>query len=108
MKKNLEIPFKNWRGEPIYVKASGENGDEVLKPQLVSDELGALFFNVSGSDKIQVSGDEKLRLYRLACQIAKTPNEVDMSAEDIVLIKRLLEPTCSAGAYGQLVEILEG
>lgn len=108
MKKNLNIPFKSWKGEPIMLKAQDESGNEVLKPQLVSDELGALFFNVSGSDKIQVSGDEKLRLYRLATNIAQSPSEVDMSAEDIVLIKRILEPTCSAGAFGQIIEILEG
>lgn len=108
MKKNLVVPFKSWKGEPVMVKAQDENGSEVLKPQLISDELGALFFNVSGSDKVQVSGEEKLRLYRLATAIGKNPTEVDMTAEDIVLIKRILEPACSAGAYGQIVEILEG
>lgn len=108
MKKNLNVPFKNWKGEPVKMQAQDESGNMVMKDQLISDELGALFFQVTGSDTLQVSADEKLRLYRIACKIADNPSEVELVSEDIVLMKHILKKGCSAGAYGQIYDILEG
>jgi len=108
MKKDFNKPFLTLKGEPCKVQGVDENGNEVMKPQLISDELGALFFSATGSDKLPLSGEEKLRLAKIAQQMATHPSEVDVTSEDITLIKRILEPTCSAGAYLQVYNILEG
>ena len=108
MKKNLNVPFVNWKGETVTVKSQDENGNVVEKAQMVGEELGALCFNVFGNENLRVSGEEKLQLYRIATAIGKDPANVEMSAEDIVLLKRILEPALSAGAYGQVVGLLEG
>lgn len=108
MKKNFNVPFLTLKGEPCMVQGKDENGNEVEKPQLISEELGALFFSATGSNELPLSGDDKLRLAKVAQQMATHPDEVDVTSEDISLMKRVLERGCSAGAYLQIYNILEG
>ena len=60
------------------------------------------------NQSIQLSGEEKLRAYRVACKIGKNSENVDIEAEDIILIKKILCPVMAVGGYGQIVDLLEG
>ena len=108
MKKNFNVPFRNWKGEVIVSPVKNENGDEIYKQQIIGDIVGKVLFEVIDSQSMQLSGEEKLRAYRVACKIGKDAENVELESEDIVLIKKILCPVMAVGGYGQIVDLLEG
>ena len=52
--------------------------------------------------------EEKYRAYRIMQRIERDPEHVELSHEDAVLVKRITGEKLTAGAYGQLVDMLEG
>ena len=55
-----------------------------------------------------VSADDKMIAYRLNLKIIPATKEVEITTEEASLIKRLCEKTLVAGAYGQIVDLIEG
>lgn len=108
MTKNMNIPFKDWKGEDIEFATKNESGEVVKKKQMIGDTIARLLYEMCDSQQVQLSGEEKLQAYRIACKIGKDAEKVELSAEDIVLLKRLLSPVLSIGGYGQIVDLLEG
>ena len=108
MTKNMNIPFKDWKGEDIEFATKNESGEVVMKKQMVGDTIAKLLYEMCDSQQMRLSGEEKLQAYRIACRIGKDAEKVELSAEDIVLLKKLLAPVLSIGGYGQIVEVLEG
>lgn len=108
MTKNMNIPFKDWKGEDIEFATKNESGEVVNRKQMIGDTIAKLLYEMCDSQQMQLSGDEKLQAYRIACRIGKDASNVELSAEDIVLLKRLLLPVLSIGGYGQVIEVLEG
>lgn len=108
MTKNMNIPFKDWKGEEVEFAIKNERGEVVMKKQMVGDTIARLLYEMCDSQQMQLSGEEKLQAYRIACRIGKDATKVEMSAEDIVLLKKLLLHVLSIGGYGQVMEILEG
>lgn len=108
MTKNMNIPFKDWKGEDVVFTSQNENGEVVKNKQMLGDTIAKLLYEMFDSQQMQMSGDEKLQAYRIACRIGKDAEKVEMSAEDIVLMKKLLLPVLSIGGYGQIVDLLEG
>ena len=108
MKKNFNVPFRNWKVDVIVSSVKKEKGEEIYKPQIMCDIVGKVLFEVIDSQSMQLSGEEKLRAYRVACKIGKDSENVDLEAEDIILIKKILCPIMAVGGYGQIVDLLEG
>lgn len=108
MTKNMNIPFKDWKGEDVVFTSQNEKGEVVKNKQMVGDTIARLLYEMCDSQQMQMSGEEKLQAYRIACKIGKDAEKVELSAEDIVLLKRLLSPVLSIGGYGQVIEVLEG
>ena len=108
MKNNFNVPFRSWKGEVIVSPVKNENGEEIYKPQIIGDIVGKVLFEVIDSQNMQLSGEEKLRAYRVACKIGKDAENVELEAEDIILIKKILCPVMAVGGYGQIVDLLEG
>ena len=50
----------------------------------------------------------KVNAFDIMCRIGQNPSEVELSSNDIVLIKRIIGTAMVAGAYGQVSKILEG
>ena len=99
MKRNLNFPILNFKGEEI----KDENGNN----QLMSDMVSLRLFAVGNSDS-PASPEKKMHADRVMKRIQAKPEEVDLSAEDAVLIKEIAKDTMVSGIYGQLVDVLEG
>lgn len=108
MKKNFNIPFRNWNGDVIIQPVKNEKGEEAYEPQIIGNIIGKILFEVIDNQNMQLSGEEKLRAYRIACKIGKNADNVDLEAQDIILIKKILCPVMTIGGYGQIVDLLEG
>ncbi len=55
----------------------------------------------------QTDADKKLRAYRLCIQIMDADGEIDITAEDAVLIKEAVSGL-TPGCYSQVVKLIEG
>lgn len=99
MKRNFNFPLLNYKGEEI----KDENGNN----QLMSDIVSLRLFAVGNSGE-PASPEKKMQAYRVMKRIQTKPEEVELSAEDAVLIKEIGKDTMVSGIYGQLVDVLEG
>ena len=90
-------------GRPHIIFNKDENGNN----QLMSDIVSLRLFAVGNSDS-PASPEKKMQAYRVMKRIQAKPEEVDLSAEDAVLIKEIAKDTMVSGIYGQLVDVLEG
>lgn len=93
--------FKDFDGQPLHI-----NGE----PQLVSRIVAQCLFNGTGirpSGNQQTDADKKLRAYRLCMQIMDAVGEIDITAEDAVLIKEAVSGL-TPGCYSQVVKLIEG
>lgn len=100
MKVNFYDCFKDFDGQPLHI-----NGE----PQLVSRIVAQCLFNGTGirpSGNQQTDADKKLRAYRLCMQIMDAVGEIDITAEDAVLIKEAVSGL-TPGCYSQVVKLIE-
>ena len=100
MKVNFYDCFKDFDGQPLHI-----NGE----PQLVSRIVAQCLFNGTGirpSGNQQTDADKKLRAYRLCMQIMDAEGEIDITAEDAVLIKDGVSGL-TPGCYSQVVKLIE-
>ncbi|MCS2268561.1 TerB family tellurite resistance protein [Bacteroides fragilis] len=100
MKVNFYDCFKDFDGQPLHI-----NGE----PQLVSRIVAQCLFNGTGirpSGNQQTDADKKLRAYRLCMQIMDAVGEIDITAEDAVLIKEAVSGL-TPGCYSQVVQLIE-
>lgn len=97
MKRNTTAAIKTLTGEPI------KDGQADLT-------LGAVATNallMPYEDERNLSGDEKVKRFKLAQRIHDAAGEVDISAEEITLLKSLIAKAYTALVVGQAYAILE-
>lgn len=97
MKVDFNYEFKNIDGSVIKETAH----DGTKKPLNLKDVCASALANSTDGD-----GLEKAKAYDLAMKIISAKKPIDITAEDIVLIKKRIEPY-AAVIYGQAVRILE-
>ena len=101
MKINLNFAFVNLKGEPIPRGEGKENSTQLnLKTVCVSSLLG------SYQDE-RIEGLEKLSRYKLAVKIFNAIDEVELTVEEIALIKKLIAKMFSVLVTGQVWEYIE-
>lgn len=92
MKVNFNQSFKDFKGNEIGV--------------MISDEIGKVLFNLSTSNKTPLSADEKYMAYKLCNKVCS--GETEVSAEEAAFILRVSGEFLTAGAYGQVRDLIEG
>lgn len=102
MEVNLKRPFVNTDGEAVCEMRKGvpeftEMGRQVAK----------ILFNLSTLGGVPLDAEQKYEAYRLCQRITATPEKVELTAEDAAFLKRVCGEQLSAGAYGQVCDILE-
>lgn len=93
MRVNFKKNFRSFDGTPLE--------------GLISDVVAKSLFNASHLSDRAMSGDEKYLAYSL-CQRITSSDCVEISVEEASFIKIVCAGTLSSGAYGQVVEIMEG
>ena len=94
MKVNFNKPLKTFKGEDMK--------DEFVKVKIIKDIVCARLYS-SGDDMNQ---DEKFEAYNLMTRINAAEGELDISDKESVLIKKCCDKTLTAGAFGQIFNIL--
>lgn len=94
MTVNLDKNFLDAFGRPI------ENGR-------IADKLGMLLFNLSTVHGTPVTPEKKYAAYQMCQRINSNASAVELSLEEAAMIKDACAEHLSAGAYGQVVDLLE-
>lgn len=95
MRVNFKQPFKDCYGADIEPANS------------IGEQLCVQLFSVSKIDGQPLSPEEKYMAYKLCGRIAASPENVELTSEEGTFIKRLAANIYSAGAYGQIVDLIE-
>ncbi len=98
MKVNFNKPFMDATGKPVMM------GDQ---KQVISERLGFMLFNLSQIKGQPATPEQKYQAYCLLKKIKDNPEEVEITTEEGTLIKDIAAEVLSAGAYGQIYDIIE-
>lgn len=93
MRVNFNRFFVDQKGNPLSV--------------VMADEIGKSLFFLGSSGKTQFSAEEKYRAYKLCNRISSADGEIELTAEEAAYILRICGEALSAGAYGQIRDIIE-
>lgn len=102
MKVNFEQNFVDCFGCPIM---EGKDGTDTPKP--IWRKLSLDLFNLGTLSGSPVPADKKYMAYSLSRRIAEHPGEVRLTTEEGSFLKDVCAELLSAGAYGQVVDIIE-
>ena len=102
MKRNLNVVLKTLDGQPLKEEHNGTARDVLLSRLAVN----ALLANYE--DEKNLSGDDKVKRFKLAQQINDADGEVEVTAEQVSLLKTLIAKGYSPLVVGRAYDILEG
>ncbi len=74
----------------------------------IGTAIATRLFNLDKMDGVCVSADEKYRAYSLSRRFSDSPDAVNLTTEEAAFIKKVCADTFTAGAYGQIVDLIEG
>jgi len=99
MLKRLNVEVNDLDGKAVLDPDSGKPAT------LKSATTSALLFQ--GQDDSKMTGDQKLARFALAKKVHDASDTVDLTAEEIVLIKECVNKIFTPLVYGRLVEALD-
>lgn len=102
-KKNLKVAILQFCGTE-FTTTVVVDGKEMKKPVMASDQIGEVLWQAANSE---LSPEEKYKAFKIAQRIAANPEAVELSSEEIAMIKKMIAPVFAAGVYGQMVDVLE-
>ena len=99
---NFKKNFVDSFGCPITEVKNG-----VITAQEIRRFLAATLFSLSSLNKEPLSKDNKYMAYSLSKRIAENPVAVECTTEEASFIKDVCAEKLNAGAYGQVVDLIE-
>ena len=101
MKVNFNTQIKDFDGKPFV-----ENGKPLIARELVAK---ALFVGdgIKRTGNDEKYDDNRFKAYHLNLRVMASDNEIDLSPEELVLIKQAVTIYRSAGLYAQLRELVD-
>lgn len=93
MKVDFNKQFVGAKGEPLK-----EN---------IADTIAAYMFNFAGLNDKPATREQKMTAYRIYRKITKDPYSVEITTEEATFIKDVCGETLTAGAYGQIEDLIE-
>ena len=99
LKININIVLPSVLGGPIVDE---QNMPLTFKKVAVNSVIG------HHQEDNNLSPEEKYTRYLLAVKLGSATDEVELSAEDIVLMKRLVSRSYAVSVVGPMIAILEG
>lgn len=99
MKVNLNNPILGLDGMPVLHKDG--------RPTMADKEIAVYLYNLSSLKGAALTPEQKYRAYTLCMRIASSPKDLNLTTEEACLIKDVCFEKMSAGAYGQIVDMIE-
>lgn len=102
MKVKIDTPIKTIEGKDMKEMVDGQEKVITIKKFCVNAVLA------NPSDNAKETGEQKVKRYELAKKIQNAKKEIDLSSEEISLIKKEIGINYPPIVVGQAYEILEG
>lgn len=102
---NFHTAFLNASGNEAYEMIDGERHVQMIDDVLCQGLFDGRFLRPSGND--DEDARLKLRAFELYRKIRAAGGEVEITAEEASMIKRMAL-LLSPGAYGQIYQLIEG
>lgn len=93
MKVNLNKRFKDFRGEETN--------------EIIADKVAEALYSAGAIPEWAIKREDKFRAYKLCQQIINSRGVIEIESEDATLIKEVCANFLTAGAYGQVHELIE-
>ncbi|RHJ74412.1 hypothetical protein [Parabacteroides sp. AM08-6] len=114
MKVNFKQPFKNYDGTNIketFEVVEKQNVDGEIKDVVVQKERDKLISSMVSSilfiGKDCTNAEDKMKAFDLSQRIYKATSKIEISTEEASFIKKHASEAMIAGAYAQVVNLLE-
>ena len=73
---------------------------------IIEEELSKVLFN-AGIQGIPIKDEDKYRAYKLSTKLIAHSGVIELGDDDVAFLKTFCSAAFAAGAYGQIVELLE-
>lgn len=74
----------------------------------IADKVAEALYSAGAIPEWAIKREEKWRAYKLCQQIINNKGVIEIESEDATLIKEVCANFLTAGAYGQIHELIEG
>lgn len=74
----------------------------------IADKVAEALYSAGAIPEWAIKREEKWRAYKLCQQIINNNGVIEIESEDATLIKEVCANFLTAGAYGQIHELIEG
>ena len=110
MKIRIDKILKDFDDKPIIKspEVKDSEGKVIEKEVLFSVKEACMTALVNWQPSEKVAGDEKFRRFELAVKVKAAKTEIDVSVEEIALVKQLIGDLFSPIVVGQAWNALEG
>ena len=105
MKVKLNTELKDFEGNAVIFSMA------TTEKEAVNATLGRMMIEsllATFRDEENLSGDEKLKRWQLAIKIKNADVMVELTVEEVALVKKLIGKAYSTLIVGQVWELLEG
>lgn len=103
MKVNLNRVLLDFKGNEAIKIVNGKEQKQCLK-EMVSEALYAAGMN----PQLNMDMAKKLRAYNMLQQILNNRGVLEVTTEDATLLKEICADVFTAGAFGQINDLIEG
>ncbi len=100
MKLNFNKNFTDCFGKDVINEQTG-------KATNIGESLCMVIFNLNSVGGVPLPPDKKYDLHKISQKIAGNPGEVELTIEEVALLKEVAAEAYSCGAYGQVADIIE-
>lgn len=74
----------------------------------MSDTIAKLLYIYGSRPEDNATPDRKYQAWKIMTKMTSYPSQVELTAEDAAFLKEICGRGLYAGAYGQVVELIEG
>lgn len=94
MKVNFNRPFRNYKGNETK--------------EVIADKVAEALYSAGALREWPIRREDKFRAYKLCTMVISGGGEVEITRKDADLIEEVCSNFMTAGAYGQVYELIEG
>jgi len=105
MKYDISIQMRSYNGAPFIQKIAGADGSITDLLMSLKDMLENALVNPDPQEFS--TAEKKLEIYRLLQKIHAAESEVNLSAEEVSLIKKIVAKNMTITAMGAIYDALE-
>lgn len=74
----------------------------------IADKVAEALYSAGAIPELSIKREDKWRAYKICQQIINNKGVIEIESEDATLIKEVCSNFLTAGAYGQIHELIEG